>query len=76
MCSVSNCHYWTNGNICDASQIMVTSDQLAAEKPDRFDALQASTAAATPAGRCEQTCCKTFVRRGSDEIQVDGVQRM
>lgn len=76
MCSVSNCHYWKNGNICGASQIMVTSDELAQQKPDSFDAPQASTAPPTPAGRCEETCCKTFVQKGSDQTHADNVQRM
>lgn len=76
MCSVSNCHYWKTGNMCDASQIMITSDTLAQQKPDSFDAPQASTAPPTPAGRCEETCCKTFAQKGSDQIHADRVVRM
>jgi hypothetical protein len=75
-CSVSNCHYWKQDNMCGASEIMVTSDTLAQAKPDSFDAPQASVASPTPAGRCEETCCKTFVKKGSGKTHVDNVQRM
>jgi hypothetical protein len=33
-CTVSNRHYWKQGNHCDASQILVTNDYLAAREPD------------------------------------------
>ena len=37
-CSVNNCHYWDQGNVCSASEIMITSDQEASQLPDSFDA--------------------------------------
>ncbi|HCD41333.1 MAG TPA: DUF1540 domain-containing protein [Firmicutes bacterium] len=75
-CSVSNCHYWKQDNICSASQIMITSDTLAQAKPDSFDAPQASVASPTPAGRCEETCCKTFVKKDYQKAYEDNVQKM
>jgi hypothetical protein len=30
----------------------------------------------TPAGRCEETCCKTFTKKGSGKTHEDNVQRM
>ncbi|MDN5348461.1 MAG: hypothetical protein PWP65_2026 [Clostridia bacterium] len=48
MCSVNNCHYWNQGNVCNASNIMITSDKTGDVSPDSYDALQASTAQATP----------------------------
>jgi hypothetical protein len=75
-CSVDNCHYWSSGNKCAASEIMVTSDSLAHRTADAVDAPEASTIDSTPAGSCMETCCKTFVTKGSDQRNVDGVKRM
>ncbi len=74
-CSVANCHYWKSGNICDASEIMITSDSTGSSMPDSFDAPQASTAPETPVNSCMETCCKTFVQAGSGNIDVDGIYR-
>jgi hypothetical protein len=74
-CSVANCHYWKNGNICDASEIMVTSDSLGSTMPDSFDAPQASIAQETPVNSCMQTCCKTFVEANSPNIREDSIYK-
>lgn len=74
-CSVANCHYWKNGNICDANEIMVTSDSIGAQYPDDIDAPVASQVAASPVSTCMETCCKTFVPSGSKHEKVDGVYR-
>jgi len=74
-CSVANCHYWKSGNICDASEIMVTSDSIGDSMPDAFDALQASKAPETPVNSCMETCCKTFVEAHSHAKNVDGIYR-
>lgn len=72
-CSVANCHYWKTGNICDASEIMITSDSIGNTTPDSFDATQASTAPETPVNTCMETCCKTFVELNSQYKDVDGI---
>lgn len=74
-CSVNNCHYWDSGNICQASQILVTSDSLADPAPDSLDALQASSVGATPVETCMETCCKTFVERNSSHLYDDQITR-
>lgn len=74
-CSVNNCHYWNQGNVCGASQIMITSDETGYAKADSFDAPQASQAPPSPVDTCMSTCCKTFVMKGSDTIEDDGVYR-
>ncbi|MDD4568576.1 MAG: DUF1540 domain-containing protein [Tepidanaerobacteraceae bacterium] len=74
-CSVANCHYWKKGNICDASEILITSDSLGNTMPDSYDAPQASVAEETPVNTCMQTCCKTFVDRNSPQINADGVYK-
>lgn len=75
-CTVENCQYWSQGNICDASQILITSDRLANTEPDSFDAPQASTAPQTPVTACMDTCCKTFVGKGSHQARADSITRM
>lgn len=75
-CTVENCQYWSQGNVCDASQILITSDRLADTQPDRFDALQASTAPQTPVTACMDTCCKTFVEKGSRDTRADHITRV
>ena len=66
-CTVENCHYWGRGNVCDAREILVTSDQVGAKYPDHVDTQQLSAileqVGETPAGKCEETCCKTFRAR-------------
>lgn len=74
-CSVNNCHYWKNGNLCDASEIMVTSDSIGNSMADSFDAPQASTAPQTPVNSCMETCCKTFVESENLAKMQDGVYR-
>lgn len=74
-CLVDTCHYWGEGNRCQAREIMVTSDSFGASQPDEVDARQAKTLDPTPADSCMETCCKTFVSKKGD-TKVDGVRRM
>ena len=73
-CSVNNCHYWAQGNMCDAEEVLVTSDEIGASFPDSFDCKQATGLAPTPVNKCMDSCCKTFVQANSDKITVDGVK--
>ncbi len=74
-CTISNCGYWKNGNLCDANEILIASDAWAAQAPDRVDAMQASTLNAAQAQSCLETCCKTFVQKGHPAHYADNVQR-
>ncbi len=74
-CSVNSCHYWSRGNRCVANKIIITADSLADRTPDSIDAMQASTAPATAARNCMETCCKTYVTKGSGLIRADGIRR-
>ena len=74
-CSVNTCHYWDKGNICAANEIMITSDTLAAERPDSLDAPKHAQFPTTPVNDCMATCCKTFVRKGSGDERLDGVKK-
>jgi hypothetical protein len=75
-CSVNNCHYWKKGNICHAGQIMVTSDEIGSSAQDSFDAPDHDQFDHTPVESCMETCCKTFVEKGSGNEKDDGVMRM
>jgi hypothetical protein len=72
-CSVNNCHYWSSGNVCNASQILVTSSSMSNSQPQNVDAPMAGTISTTPVQSSEETCCKTFVPRGSAQEDADGI---
>jgi len=57
---------------------MVTSDSIASQLPDSYDALQASTAEPTPASHIGETCCKTFAPKGTpaSALRSDQITRM
>ncbi len=74
-CLVATCHYWDQGNMCQANEIVVTSDSFGASQPDEVDAKRAKALSPTPADSCMETCCKTFVTKQGDP-KVDGVQKM
>ncbi len=75
-CSVNSCYYWDPGNHCKADKILVTADSMAVQKPDNWDAFQASAAPGTPVNNAMETCCKSFVEKNSENIHADGVHRM
>ncbi len=75
-CSVSNCHYWMQGNYCEASSVMVSSDELPRETYHGIESAMISQVD-TPVSQCEQTCCKTFISsRDRDEHAVDDVHKI
>lgn len=75
-CSVNNCHYWAQGNKCEANEIVVVSDTFGAQQPDQVDASMAKQFPPTPVQTCMESCCKTFVSQNSDKIRVDKVTKM
>ncbi|MEW6725115.1 MAG: DUF1540 domain-containing protein [Bacillota bacterium] len=76
-CTVNTCHYWGQGNHCEADKILVMNDSAGDSGADRYDANMAATMIATPAQTCMQTCCKTFVNRDETTAtkQADGVAK-
>lgn len=58
-CTVNNCHYWSNGNMCTAQQIVVQNDGQGGFAPNA----QLSSLAATPATCNDNTCCQTFKKQ-------------
>lgn len=63
-CTVDNCSYWAQGNICDATEILITTDAVGERYPESLDASQLdvilSDVGQTPARSCLETSCKTF----------------
>ena len=56
-CTVNNCKYWTQDNLCTAKQIIVQNDaQGGGFSPNA--SLQSLSA--TPANSNDDTCCQTF----------------
>lgn len=75
-CSVNNCHYWGSGNLCQANEILVTSDKVSKQKSETFAAPRnAATMSTTPVNTYMETCCKTFVDKNSGNFNTDGVYR-
>ena len=63
-CTISNCHYWDEGNRCGADRILITADAVSDRYPDEVDAQDLSMivdeVGTTPASSGMDTCCKTF----------------
>jgi len=55
-CTVDNCQYWTNGNLCSAQQIIIQSDVEGGVSPNA----KLENLAGTPADSVDETCCQTF----------------
>lgn len=66
-CTVQNCYFWKDNNLCAADKILITSDNVGAQFSQSVDvnALQqiVSEVGETPAQTCMETCCKTFKMR-------------
>ena len=59
-CTVNNCKYWTDKNLCTAQQIIVQNDGEGGFSSDA----KLSQLSATPAGSKDDTCCQTFKQQG------------
>ncbi|AEF94515.1 protein of unknown function DUF1540 [Desulfotomaculum nigrificans CO-1-SRB] len=75
-CIVNDCHYWAQGNKCEANEILVATDQFSSQQPDRIDASMASQLTPAQAGNCMSTCCKSYVPKGSGKITADNITKM
>ncbi|MDP4096966.1 DUF1540 domain-containing protein [Paenibacillus sp. P96] len=60
-CSVSNCHYWDQNNICKADVIMIDIDRHAGrELHEEYAGETFSTSERDYAETSAATCCHTF----------------
>ncbi|MGI6225716.1 MAG: DUF1540 domain-containing protein [Peptococcales bacterium] len=75
-CIVNDCHYWKQGNLCVANEILVATDNFGQSQPDTVDASMAKQLTPQSAGTCMETCCKSYVPKGSNKINLDGTKKM
>lgn len=75
-CIVHDCHYWSQGNKCEANEILVATDRFGQSQPDRIDASNATQLTPQAAGSCMETCCKSYVPKGSNNISADNITKM
>lgn len=61
-CSVSNCHFWAEGNSCNADQISIEVDGQSANAYDTEFAEEAGMQ--HDAAKSAATCCETFQPKG------------
>ncbi|MGE5578972.1 MAG: DUF1540 domain-containing protein [Bacillota bacterium] len=59
-CTVDNCKFWTEGNRCAASRILVTSDLLAGSPAGLPGGGGLENVPVTPVTSFSYTCCGTF----------------
>lgn len=60
-CTVSNCYYWGDGNVCVAERILVVSDQaVKLLEKGLGDDEEFGEIGETPARASRETCCYTF----------------
>ncbi|HLT59092.1 MAG: DUF1540 domain-containing protein [Limnochordales bacterium] len=57
-CTVSNCSYWDEGNLCSAEAILVISDDALARISKHDEEI--GEIGHTPARVSKETCCYTF----------------
>jgi len=65
-CSVTNCHYWGQNNICKADVIMIDIDRHAGRKlQEEYAGETFSTTEREYADNSAATCCHTFTPKKS-----------
>ncbi|NMP23205.1 DUF1540 domain-containing protein [Sulfobacillus harzensis] len=66
-CTVDNCYFWVQDNLCGADTILITTDKAAEKYPESVDAAQTNMIVneigETPAQNCRETACKTFFHK-------------
>ncbi|MFP4016903.1 MAG: DUF1540 domain-containing protein [Halanaerobiales bacterium] len=66
-CTVNNCYWWSEPNLCIAEKILIVSDEYAKELPSEMDVEQTnqivSQKGLSPVNECYESACKTFVPR-------------
>ena len=66
-CTVENCKWFEQPNLCIAEKILVVSDDFAKKLPNETDVEESNQIVnqegLSPITECYQSCCKTFVPR-------------
>ncbi len=75
-CIIKDCHYYGQGNKCQAKEILVATDQFGENEADNVDCEMAAELTPQEAGSCMGTCCKTYVPTGSNKVTADKVKKL
>lgn len=75
-CIIQDCHYYGQGNKCQAKEILVATDHFGANEADNVDCEMAAELTPQEASSCMSTCCKTFVPKGSKMVNADKVTKL
>ena len=66
-CTVENCKWFEQPNLCVAEKLLVVSDEMADELANEIDVEQTNQIVneqgLSTVSDCTQSCCKTFVPR-------------
>ncbi len=66
-CTVDNCNWWAQPNLCVAEKILIVSDDFAKELSSEMDVEQTNQIinekGLSPVSECYESACKTFVPR-------------
>ncbi|MGL4522675.1 MAG: DUF1540 domain-containing protein [Bacilli bacterium] len=64
-CSVANCQFWGSGNFCQASQVVVHSenDNANAYQTESMTNAVLDSGLTSSASTSYETCCQTFIPR-------------
>ena len=73
-CSVNNCHYYGQGNLCQADKILITSDTMSQNLSANIDRPMPAKST-TPVAKCPETCCKTFVHKNDFNKTQTGLSK-
>ncbi|MCG8515677.1 MAG: DUF1540 domain-containing protein [Halanaerobiales bacterium] len=77
-CTVNNCQWWAEDNLCVAEKILIVSDGFAHKLPSEMDVEQTNQIVDelghSPVDECYQSCCKTFVAHDKYERGKGGLQ--
>lgn len=64
-CTINNCQWWSEPNLCFADKILIVSDEDAQNLSSEMDVEQTnqivSQRGLTSINECYESCCKTFV---------------
>lgn len=75
-CIVNDCHYWNQGNMCHANEILVSTDEFSNKQSGQVDTTTAKQLTPTSAGNYMATCCKTYSTKDSNQAKSDSVKKM
>ncbi len=78
-CTVENCKWWSQPNLCIAEKLLVVSDDFAKKLPNEMDVQNTNQIVAenglSPVTECYQSCCKTFVPRDKYNAGLGGTNQ-